>query len=423
MKKQIIFLEPWATPMIYKIARMFKQKGYYTVSIRILEYKFLSNNFFKDGFDEIISFNQTFYKFNLKTIPLILSSIIKKFGDFLKARKVISKLNPYVIICRTTPNWLCALTKILFRKIPLIYFPYDIRAQGDFRLNGYTIAARNKLIKERLPNFEIKAEKYCFENADGIIHKGAPEELGYLDRRVMGNNFKICPLQLHFPPYCSQDFIVPLNKNKLSKKNGEIHIVTAESSGSSKSAAPASYVVDYAKELTKQKIHLHIFVIPNVSTPTEVIKHFKNNYGFLFKSKYFHFHKPLNPKKIIKEMSKYDYGIMFLSPDLKNPKKSYPNRFGTGNKIASYLEAGIPFIYYKYYRYVDRLMKKYKLDISYENMEDIKHLGQIIKKLNYKQLERNVLKAREDFLMEKHFNRLENFIEKVVEVRRIKNAM
>lgn len=417
-KKQLIFLEPWTTPMIYKIARMFKQRGYYTVSIRILKYKFLPDSFFEDGFDEIISFNQTFNKLNLESFPSILTSM--KLGDILKARKSIKQLDPYAIICRTPPNWLCALTKKFFKKIPLIYFPYDIRAQGDPRLDGYNIVARKKIIKETLPQFEVKAEKYCFEKSDGIIHKGATEELKYLDKRVMGDDFKICPLQLHFPPYCSKDFIVPLNKNKLSNKDKEIHIVTAESSGSSKSGAPASYVVDYAKVLSKQKIHLHVYVIPNVSTPKEVKENFDKNYKEIVKSKYFHFHKPLDPKEIIKEMSKYDYGAILLNLDIKNPIGD-ATRFNTGNKIASYMEAGIPCINYKHYEYMNKIMKKYDLSFTYKSMDDIKNLKKTIEKLNYKEIEKKILKARRDFLMEKHFKRMENFIKKVVKSREEKN--
>jgi len=420
MKKQIVFLESWTTPMIYKIARMFKQRGYYTISIRVLKYKFLPDSFFKDGFDEIISFNQEFNKFNFKSFPSIFYSTIKNFPDFFKARGAIKKLDPYVIFCRGPPSWICSYVKKRFEKYPLIYFPYDIRSLGDPRLDGYNILSK-EIVKEKLPSFEVRAEKICFEKSDGVMHKGAPEELEYLDKRVMGKDFKLCPLQLHFPPYCSKDFIIPLNENKLSKEDGEIHIVTAESSGSSKSGAPASYVVEYAKELAKQKIHLHVYIIPNVSTPKEVKDSFNKHYGEELQSKYFHFHEPKDPKEIIKEMSKYDYGIILLNLDIKEPQDAPATRFNTGNKLASYMEAGIPCINYKYYEYMNKIMEDYDLSFTYETMDDIKKLGETLSKHNYQEIEQKILKAREDFLMEKHFPRLEKFVDEVAMARKKKN--
>ena len=62
-----------------------------------------------------------------------------------------------------------------------------------------------------------------FENSDGIIHKGSPDELNpeYVNDRVLGPNIKLPKFKLSFPPYCSMDFIVPINNKKLSKKDKE----------------------------------------------------------------------------------------------------------------------------------------------------------------------------------------------------------
>jgi len=79
-KKQIIFLEPWSEIMTYKIARLFKKNGYSTYAIRILESKGLSDNFFKDAFDEIISFNVNFYKINPQNLWAIHDDIDLPLG-------------------------------------------------------------------------------------------------------------------------------------------------------------------------------------------------------------------------------------------------------------------------------------------------------------------------------------------------------
>jgi hypothetical protein len=400
-QKKIIFLEPWATPMTGKIAKLLRKRGYYTVSIRILgESQFDSDEYF----NKIITFNLTAYKINLVNSPKIVWSTIKKTGIIYEAYKEIKKLNPYLIIARSQPNWPCALVKIYFKKFPMIYFPYDIRSQGYISI---------KEMKEiGIKDFEINAEKYCFQNADGIMHKGADNELKDLNKNMFGENFEICPLQFHFPPYCVKEFIVPINKNKLSKKDKELHFVTVESTSS---LGPVPYLVDFGKELAKKKIHLHAYIKANIESEEDVTKSITESYKKLIPSRYFHIHPAMSAKEIIKEISKYDFGLFLVNPALKDYKTIQAYKYSTGNKIASYLEAGIPFFYSPQCTYVGRLMKKYGLDFDYDCVNNVI-------KLDYKSLEKKVIKARNDFLMDKHMPEFEKFIKKVVTSRQKKNG-
>ena len=59
-------------------------------------------------------------------------------------------------------------------------------------------------------------------------------------------------------------------------------------------------------------------------------------------------------------------------------------------------------------------MKHYKLDLPIKNLNDAKHISERIKNLDYKFLEKKILIAREDFLMEKQFPRLEEFLNKII---------
>ena len=72
-KKQIVFFESFPTVMIYKIAKMFRKKGYETVLIVLLG-SGSSKSFHKDAFDKIIFFNLEFFKIGLKNLhlPLII---------------------------------------------------------------------------------------------------------------------------------------------------------------------------------------------------------------------------------------------------------------------------------------------------------------------------------------------------------------
>jgi len=400
IKKQIVFLEPFNEVMTYKIARIFKKKDYKTISIRLLENRGISDDLFKDAYDEILSLNLKFFKLKLKNIPLILFFLTKKAAHIFKKLKKIKNLKPYVIIGRAQPNWSIALMRYFFKKYPLIYFPYDLGALSDkesVKIHG---------IKE----FERKAEKYNFENSDGIIHMGGVDEIDYV--RTVRKDIKMISNEFHFNPYCSKDFIVPLNKNKLSK-DGEIHIVNVSSSGSPKSGNPAGFILSYAKALAEQKIHLHLYIKPNTSSFEEVKNAIMKQSRDIIKSKYFHLHKPVNPKELPNEISKYDFGLwLYTFQDLPQEKKhdSAEAKFVTGNKITSYLEAGIPLFYSSNFEYADKLLKKYGLSFPLRSIKDVKKIKKIIKSLNYSQIEKKVIKAREALLMENQFPKLEKFI-------------
>jgi|TARA_Y100000310_G_scaffold314954_1_gene364937 hypothetical protein len=411
-KKQIVFLEPFPTVMVYKIARLFKKKGYETTLIILLESKGASKEFHKGAFDKIIFLDLSFFKINLKNAHLILLSLIKQSKELFKSMISILKLRPYAIFTRGSPSWPCALTMKLFKKIPIIYFPYDIRCQ-------YYKSVEHAIKFGGMSKFELNAERFCFENAKGIMHKGYNKELEFLNGRMLGDNIKLSPLTLSFLPYCLKEFNVPINKNKLSKKDKEIHIVHIDSMGN---VGPigAKYVYNTLNDLVNQQIHIHIYSRPNSISKEQLTKFFKEDsaftraYGDLLKSKYFHFHLPLEPDKIAAEISKYDYGLYPSGPKTELSKYDLELKFSTGNKIASYLEAGLPLIYEDDAIFTGELLDKYGVSIPYK-IQNLKTLKKRLKKLNYSQLIRNVKKAREDFDMDKNFQRLEKFIKEVVE--------
>ena len=131
-------------------------------------------------------------------------------------------------------------------------------------------------------------------------------------------------------------------------------------------------------------------------------------------NKYFHIEYAFPPKKLIFEISKYNLGLWLEHYEKMNLKKSfsYP-QLTTGNKISTFFEAGIPFIYTKNFVFVDRIMKKYGFNLGMD-MDDFDTISKKIKKLNFKEIEKKMVRARKDFSVEKHFPRLEKFVKKVV---------
>lgn len=413
-KKQIVFVEPFPTVMLFKIAKLLRQKGYETVLIKILESKGASEEFHKGGFDKIISLNLSFYRINIKNFPLIAISLIKKIKNLFKALYSIVKLRPYVVIARACPNWPCAVARKLTRKAAFIYFIYDIRSQS--------FETPEMAKKNGLPSHEIKAERFCFENCDGLIHKGNPDEINYINGRMLGSDIKFPKFQLSFFPYASKEFIKPFNKNKISKKDGGTHIVYVGSMGSVGPIGGA-YVFDNIEPFVKQGIHVHLYTRPNSVSKEQVKEFFSEDslftrkYKEILNSKYFHLHEPVEPDELGKEISKYDFGI-WPAPE----KKEYDTEpdMSLGNKLSSYIEAGIPFLSNKINKFINKVGEDLGIVIEYDlkNKKEIDKIGNLLKKIDKKQLEKNIKNARANFIMEKHIDKFEKFIIDVANSKR-----
>lgn len=398
-KKKIVFYAGFPPPiLLYKIARLFKKNNYETILFTMCEKDRFDEDFNKQAFDKIICSNFQFSKPSLKTAGYL----IKRVFSLMKFLTLMKLIKPYAVIGLSGNNWQLKLVhKYLFKKYPFIYFPYDILSQY--------FNSKEEALKKGIKPFELDAEKYCLENSDGIIHKGDPNELNLFNGETF-YNADVQKLQLSFLPYCSKEFIVPLNREKISRKDKEIHL--AYPGFLLNKSEHIKEISNSLNEILNQKIHIHIYGMVSHISKKESDKYFDDMFHKFMKNKYFHLHKPLGPKEIVKEISKYDYGFyltyIFNTPEIK---------LHTTHKLSTFLEAGLPIIYFKGCSFIDKLMGSYNIGASY-NRQNLKNLGKNLKKLNYQKLVETVEKAREDFDMDKNFPRLEKFIERVVMSRK-----
>ena len=311
-------------------------------------------------------------------------------------------IKPDIVIGLSGNNWQLKLVhKHFFKKYPFIYAPYDIIS--------HFFNSRKEALTNGVKEFEINAEKYCLENSDGILHKGDPNEINLFN----GKDFykaNVKKPQLTFHPYCLNDFITPINNNKLSKKDKEIHLVYPGFFLLNKPQNIDS-ILKTLKTLLDQKIHIHIYGKVTHISKNKSEKYFKEIFRKYLKNKYLHLHNPLGPKEIVKEISKYDFGF-YWSHIFGYPEVG----LHTSNKISTFLEAGIPMYYHEDCHFVDKLMSSYNLKLSY-NEKSLLNLKREIKELDYKKLINHIKKARNDFNTDKNFPRLENFIKKVISLK------
>ena len=291
-----------------------------------------------------------------------------------------------------------------FKKYPIIYLPADISSHLHPDLKS-ALKAGKKL-------YEITAERYCFENADGILIKTSPDSLFHLKKEnMLGSPLNLTKNIICFNSYCSDEFIVPFNKNKLSKKDRNFHFVYA---GSFYNAPEdIAFHINFFKKLIEQKIHIHLYVKTHhlsVKDDQRIIQPITNYFD---NDPYFHIEFAFPPKELIYEISKYDFGFWI---DRVRNKDDKEHKFTMGNKFATYLEAGIPFVYTSSFEFIGKLAEEYLINfpIDTENIDTIGKLGEDLKKLNYKKLENAISNARRDFNLRNQFQRLEEFVDKVV---------
>jgi glycosyltransferase involved in cell wall biosynthesis len=253
---------------------------------------------------------------------------------------------------------------------------------------------------ENLSKENYERDKFCYENIGGIIHRGPDFEIEYYKNH--GYNIT-CPI-LNFFDYCNRDFFVNKKIKKLSSEDGEPHLVNIGSGMQSK------YIPKMLRSFFKQKIHMHIYLVP-YSTIWNVYQHYvkldKNE-------KYFHLHDTLPFNKIQEDIAKYDFGAIIRPTEVMDSYTPEAMKIAARSyRQYNFLEAGLPIIINDRLEYYAKIVEDNRIGFSVKNKE-LANLRKKIKMYNYDELRKNVLKAREKFLIDKHIKRLDNYYESLI---------
>ena len=251
-----------------------------------------------------------------------------------------------------------------------IFFPYDI---VKFR---YKNPLRNKW-------YDILFERTNFKNADGILHKGPEDEL---------DTFVNKP-QLQFLPYCEKQNFV-----QSKRKENDIHLVYVGLVYDNYRTQGEPLMDNFIK-FAQQGFHVHIY-----PTAYNIVK---KQYQDVFTQHHnIHLHEPIYGQQLKEEISKYHYGLYFLEFNEKIKDKWPKTVFG--NKVSDYLEAGLPILTSRNLSFVSKIVEEnqFGIVIPTQNISEIKTAS-------YQEMQKKVLKNREFFTMEKHSDKLYQFLESV----------
>lgn len=388
--KTIIFVRSTPRFRIYKEALALKRTGRYKLILiaRDIHQDFLE--LFSKIFDKIILYSVLKYQ-NKRLDQIVNEFPISNFINKKKLAILIHEEEPYLFHTMADPNDV-PMVVMKHAKVPVIFDGHDF--------TGISVGIENMSKKEFL------TEKYCFEHADGIVHKESKYELDYYRR----NGYKIqCP-DLIFLDYCNEDLFTSPDVEKLSEKDGEFHLVYTGSVSFSEKYK-TSYYIPLAKKLAKQKIHLHLYANPTHNIPHD---RYWEYIELDQQEKYFHFEKSLPYDKINAEIAKYDYGLWIHENHFMSGVTKEKFKTAIGNKLFSYLEAGLPIILSSHIDHGKELVKRYGIGFAVKD-EELDILNKKIDESDYDRIRKNVFKAREELSLNKQVSRLIQFYTKIID--------
>lgn len=286
-------------------------------------------------------FEDTF--FLIKPIYILKEIItIKRFLKSNKIDKAIIRGGSLLYYC-----FLPSLLKNSCKTVEIILFKYDI---DNFRSYLGSFSIKN-MISNIYLYFNRLAEKRVMMKSDKIIHKGLENELEFLPF------YEEIKDKLHylFREFLDleivQDFYL---ENKLSANDNEIHIVY----GGCIHETDSFYherTTNLFKRIIHNSIHIHVY--------SRQVKEYQE----LMKSRFFHYEGFKKHKVLIREYSRYDFGLYFYGRtdnmfDVKGG--NIWDITGFSNKIYDYILAGLPILYSRNLKAIAEFLDEHELGIS-----------------------------------------------------------
>ena len=146
------------------------------------------------------------------------------------------------------------------------------------------------------------------------------------------------------------------------------------------------------ERLTKRGFIIHVY-----STRNKEYKKYRKIENVII-------HRQLTISKLIKEISRYDWGIAFLNYELPDKKKIDEIKFGFWNKVYDYLMAGIPILTTDLFKDMSDFIKINEFGISVKDISEI--TLDFIKKQDLKCILDQILQNREKWSMENQIQRM-----------------
>lgn len=273
-----------------------------------------------------------------------------------------------------------AVAAIRYSGLPVVFDSRDLSSGMDhFLMDDLKNSFLNKLQELIYKRVIKKYEKEANEKSNGRVYS-SPEMLSYVDREYKIDQNRSIVLA----NYQCNDYVPKAKLPKLSSVDCGTHLVYSGNicfDGLKRSKK-------LFQDLISNSIHLHIYPTGDKA----IINNFKNKF---LNNCFVHFHRPLSPGELSREIQKYDYGFIPCPPDqnVLNRNLILPN------KLFDYLVAGLP-IAGRNTNSLTNFIKKHKVGFIYDTNKEL------VEKL--RNCKKNYEIYPERFIMENHIVKVSN---------------
>jgi glycosyltransferase involved in cell wall biosynthesis len=234
--------------------------------------------------------------------------------------KKMREMEPYDVLHAMTPPVTLSKLAMECSSAPAVFDQYDLILQSYG--------------KGHMWPREISDERWCFERARGFVHKGPRSEIDFY--RELG--YSLNGPELSYPDGCDEGLFQPTGQPKLRDKDGEWHVAYV---GGIHGPENPYYLLREFEAMAAKGIHSHIYPAPWSVEHEDLGVYAKSEAG---KGR-IHMHGSLPYAELVKELTKYDYGMFYQDIDPEKwPALARKNKTAAGNKLPTYYEAGLPVI-------------------------------------------------------------------------------
>ncbi len=317
--------------------------------------------------DEVYGFGNNIFE-SLTKLPR------NRFKETKTIKKIITSKKIELIHFHNQPDSLGAKLIKANLPVPVIYDQHDFMS-----------------FKHRLTPKAKKYEKICNEQADGTIY------ITESYRNEVGKYYHLTENSISFGNYFSEtNTLNPAEfLPKLSKQNGEIHLVYIGRISEHKS--DHRNIIEVLKNISEKGFIIHIYP----SKKKKYLKYERIPNLFL--------HEKLPYRKLIREISQYDFGITVFNNNIA-PKLPHI-KFAFGNKTSDYICAGIPILSQDCLDEVKNFTLTYDFGFVLEQYDDYLNIS----KEKYTQVVEIILQNRYSFTMENQIQKMIDFYQRTLE--------
>ena len=288
-------------------------------------------------------------------------------------RRVVDRYHVDLIHSQNAPDYLTVSAIRAVDDLPIIHENQDAIS---LRKTPYSPGAYpGNDVKEQLKN-----ERIANEQCDARIN--VSEELREYIQKTYGSK-----MDLVFYNYGSMQMLPRSFKEKLSKKDGQVHIVYE---GTLASFDGDHYdLAEIFEGIASHQLHVHIYAA-NANLDYKKLAE---------KNSFIHYHGHSDPRKLFEEITRYDFGWAGFN----NAKNKPHMDVALPNKTMEYLACGLPTLSFPH-KAQKSFIQKHGVGIVIEDLEKLPE--KLSDKNLLKNIRENIMRKRLQFTFEKNVDKI-----------------